>query len=82
MTRRLTDEPVRRGRVCARCGIRIPLSCSYEYCRDCLKLKLFPEVRDYIRHNDVNELEVADNFGIDRTIIHDWIEEGRLEYNE
>ena len=66
---------------CSRCGCRIPLSSGYDLCKECMKKELFPKVKDYISENEyVNEMVLAAELGIDKTIIHEWIQEGHLEY--
>ena len=76
------DESTRRGRVCTNCGKRIPLSNEHDMCNDCLRVSLFPKVKEFVRANDVNELEVAAHFGIDRALVRDWLDEGRLEHKQ
>ena len=69
--------------VCIRCGRRIPLSSNYNKCKDCMKKELFPKVKDFINENDdVNEMIVAQEFGIDRSLVHEWVKEGHLEYKK
>ncbi|MCR5581821.1 MAG: hypothetical protein K6F66_09565 [Pseudobutyrivibrio sp.] len=46
-----------------------------------MKREIFPKVKDFINENyDVNEMIVAQEFGIDRSIVHEWVKEGHLEY--
>ena len=54
---------------CSKCGRRIPLSSPYDQCKECMK-----------KNYDVNEMIVAQEFGIDRSIIHEWVRDGHLEY--
>ena len=77
-----TEMP--KVRYCAKCGCRIPLSASHEICRECLKKELFPQVKEFINstEGDVNELMISEQLGIDRSLIHDWIREGFLEYKK
>ena len=70
------------AKVCKRCGRRITRSSEHDYCRDCLKDTIFPEVREYVRKNSVSEYELSEIFGIEREMIHDWIVEGHLEYKK
>ena len=66
---------------CESCGCRIPVSSPYDKCKECMKKELFPKVKEFINENyDVNEMILAQEFGIDKTIIHEWVEEGHLEY--
>ncbi len=68
-------------RHCLKCGCRIPLSSPYDKCKECLKKELFPKVKEFISENeDVNEMMLAAELGIDKTIIHEWVQEGHLEY--
>ena len=68
---------------CSKCGCRIPVSSTYELCKECMKKELFPKVKEFINNNfDVNELIVAEEFGIERSIIHEWVRDGHLEYKK
>ena len=68
---------------CSRCGCRIPVSSPYELCKECRKKELFPKVKEFINENEgVNEMVLAAEFGIDKTIIHEWVQEGHLEYRD
>lgn len=53
-----------------------------EICPECKDLNLFAEVKDYIRENDVKEIDVADHFGIPVAKVRRWIREGRIQYKE
>ena len=80
---RLLNEQERWGKHCQRCGCRIPVSSPYDMCKECMKKELFPKVKEFINENyDVNEMMVADEFGIDRSIVHEWVKEGHLEYRK
>lgn len=72
-----------RVKHCTRCGCRIPVNSPYDLCRECMKIEIFPKVKDFINENDdVNEMIVAQEFGIDRSIVHEWVTEGHLEYKK
>ena len=45
-------------------------------------MNLFAEVKDYIRENDVKEIDVAEHFGIPVSKVRRWIKEGRIQYKE
>ena len=48
-----------------------------------MKNELFPKVKEFILNNyDVNEVMVAEEFGIDTSLIHEWVREGHLEYKK
>ncbi len=51
-------------------------------CPVCINQALFEDVKDFIRNNDVNELDVAEHFNIPQTTIKAWIKEGRIEYKD
>ncbi|WP_051194970.1 hypothetical protein [Pseudobutyrivibrio ruminis] len=73
------EGPITRH--CEKCGCRIPVSSPYDKCKECMKNELFPKVKEFILNNyDVNEMMVAQEFGIDKTLIHEWVREGHLEY--
>ena len=68
-------------RYCESCGCRIPISSPQGKCRECIKKELFPKVKAFISENyDVNEMILAQEFGIDKSIIHEWVDDGLLEY--
>ena len=68
---------------CPQCGRMLSADVPRgELCEACKEMKLFDEVREYIRKNDVNEFEVAIHFGIPRLKVKRWIKEGRIEYKE
>ena len=68
---------------CQQCGCRIAVSSPYDKCRECMKKELFPKVKEFISENDyVNEMILAQEFGIDRELIHEWVREGHLEYKK
>ncbi len=70
-----------RVKHCVKCGCRIPVSSPYDQCKECMKKELFPKVKEFISENDfVNEMILAQEFGIDRELIREWIQEGHLEY--
>ena len=51
-------------------------------CPSCIEQKLFREVKEYIRENDVNEYDVAQHFHIPHMQVKKWIREGRIEYKD
>lgn len=67
---------------CEFCGTPIPRSAEEKFCERCRERVLFQQVKDYIRANDVNEFQVAAQFGIPLRIVKGWIREGRIEYKE
>lgn len=69
-------------RQCELCGRRLSLNYKGDCCPACQNLKLFHDVRDYIRSNNVNEYEVASHFKIPLKKVKEWIREGRIEYRK
>lgn len=63
---------------------RRPLALSYDsdICPICADYKLFSQVKEYIRENDVNEYQVAEHFDIPHSRVKQWIREGRIEYKD
>ena len=79
----LLNEEGPAVKYCSKCRKRMPVSSPYDKCSNCLKNELFPKVKEYINNNyDVNEMMLAEEFGIDRSIIHEWVREGHLEYKK
>ena len=67
-------------RYCNDCKRMLPEDYNYELCPACLEQRLFREVRDYIRTNDVTEYDVAEKFDLPVRRVRAWIKEGRIEY--
>lgn len=69
-------------KLCERC--KRPLAPTYEesICPICINQALFEDVKDYIRKNDVNEMDVAEHFHIPVATVKAWIKEGRIEYKD
>ena len=42
--------------------------------------ELYAEVKEYILHNNVTEMEVAETFGIPLKQVRAWIKDGRIDY--
>ena len=65
---------------CQRCGKILPLNYEEQYCKKCAEEVLFIQVREFIRDNDVTEMEVAEYFNISKSKIKEWIREGRIQH--
>ena len=77
------NEEGPRVKHCTKCGCRVPVNSPYDLCKECMKKELFPKVKEFINENDdVNEMIVAQEFGIERSIVHEWVVEGHLEYRK
>ncbi|SDI49469.1 hypothetical protein SAMN05421493_11628 [Pseudobutyrivibrio sp. 49] len=77
------NEEGPRVKHCTKCGCRVPVNSPYDLCKECMKKELFPKVKEFINENDdVNEMIVAQEFGIERSIVHEWVVEGHLEYKK
>lgn len=66
---------------CEFCGRPLPNDYEDVLCPRCKDNKLFHDVKEFIRANQVNEYEVADHFAIPLKQVKAWIREGRIEYN-
>lgn len=67
---------------CEECRKPLPLTYEEALCPSCIEQKLFREVKEYIRANDVTEYDVADHFHISHHKVKQWIREGRIEYKD
>lgn len=67
---------------CEECKKPLPLTYMATLCPSCIEQKLFREVKEYIRANDVTEYDVAEHFNIPRHRVKQWIREGRIEYKD
>jgi RNA polymerase subunit RPABC4/transcription elongation factor Spt4/ribosomal protein L32 len=68
------------GKDCKQCHRSLPDVYVGDLCPTCQEAKLFSEVKDYIRSNDVKETDVADYFNIPVSQVRKWIREGRIQY--
>lgn len=65
---------------CEQCGCILLDSYQEDICPRCKEANLFSEVKDYIRANDVREMDVAEHFDIPIGQVRRWIREGRIQY--
>lgn len=65
---------------CKDCKTLLPEGYEFEFCPQCIEQRLFREVRDYIRKNNVNEYDVAEEFQLPVGRVKSWIREGRIQY--
>lgn len=65
---------------CKRCGRLLPDIYGDDLCPSCQEAELFSEVKDFIRENDVREMDVAEHFDIPISKVRRWIREGRIQY--
>ena len=78
----MTEEDKGAYRYCKNCGRVLSPTYEAELCPTCEENQLFDKVRDYIRKNDVTEMQVAEHFGIPQKKVKAWIKVGRIEYKE
>lgn len=67
---------------CEECRKPLPLTYKSNVCPSCTEHRLFREVKEYIRANDVTEYDVAEHFNIPHYRVKQWIREGRIEYKD
>lgn len=67
---------------CEFCKRPLPLDYADSLCPACKETKLFHQVKEYIRANDVTEYDVALHFHLPLHQVKQWIREGRIEYKE
>lgn len=67
-------------KVCKQCGRYLNEQYTQDICPVCIEMNLFSEVKDYIRENDVKEMDVAEHFHIPVSKVRGWIREGRIQY--
>lgn len=65
---------------CEFCKRPLPMDYDKTLCPHCIENQLFHEVKEFIRANDVNEYQVAEEFHIPVRQVKEWIREGRIEY--
>ena len=76
----IVDGEYREAKRCKQCGHALSESYTQEICPRCQEINLFAEVKDYIRENDVREMDVAEHFDIPIGQVRKWIREGRIQY--
>jgi hypothetical protein len=82
-SRRLNlNENLSRIKHCTNCGKALPRRHSGDLCDDCLYNLKYKDVKEYVLHNDVTELEVSDEFDLPLEVVQRWIREGHLSYKE
>ena len=72
----MTEEDKGAYKYCKNCGRVLSPTYEAELCPTCEENQLFDKVRDYIRKNDVTEMQVAEHFGIPQKKVKAWIKEG------
>lgn len=65
---------------CQQCGRTLNPEYPDNICPICKEINLFNEVKEYIRDNDVNEIDIAEHFDIPNRKIREWIRDGRIQY--
>jgi RecJ-like exonuclease len=79
MTAELFGE-FNEGKYCKQCSRTLPDVYVGDLCPTCQEAALFSEVKDYIRNNDVKDIDVAEHFDIPVNQVRKWIREGRIQY--
>lgn len=69
-------------RRCEKCGKALSRRHIGTICTECEQDAIYKDVKEFILHNDVTELEVADHFQLPLETIQRWIKEGHLSYKE
>lgn len=82
MRRLRLDENTSRVKRCTTCGKALPRRHNGELCDDCLYNLRYKDVKEFVLHHDVTELEVADHFDLPLEVVQRWIKEGHLSYKE
>ena len=67
-------------RVCQKCGCLLKRNKKGDLCPACQDKELYRQVKEFILHNDVTEVQVADQFDIPLSKVREWIREGYIEY--
>lgn len=68
--------------VCKQCDLKYRSNFELDICPSCADNNLFDKVREYIRNNDVNEIQVAEHFDIPLSRVKGWVKEGRITYKK
>lgn len=76
------NENTSRIKHCTKCGTALPRRHPGDFCDNCLYDMKYKDVKEYVLHNDVTELEVSDHFDLPLEVVQRWIKEGHLSYKE
>ena len=68
------------ARYCEYCGKPITRSSEFNCCYFCQDTILFDKVKEYIKNNNVTEIQVAKQFSIPLRVVKQWIREDRIGY--
>ncbi len=74
------NEPESKLTRCEKCGKALPRRHVGNICKECEHDALYKDVKEYIMHNEVTELEVAEHFNLPLETIQRWVREGHLSY--
>lgn len=78
----LAEPNSSKVKYCEHCGKPITFSSEFACCYSCQDTILFGKVKEYIRNNNVTEIQVAKHFGIPLRVVKQWIHEERIDYRK
>ena len=74
------EETPKKSGICSNCGRPMPRSVTGDLCSSCKDAMLYREVKEYLLHHEVTELELAEHFNIPLQQVRSWISDGRIDY--
>ncbi|MCR5145000.1 MAG: hypothetical protein K6B67_06810 [Lachnospiraceae bacterium] len=69
-------------KTCRNCGRYLARSNQGDLCPECSDEEIYAEVKEYILHNNVTELQVAEKFNIPLKQVKSWVKDGRIDYRK
>ena len=78
----LEENNRRPRRVCVVCGRAMASSYKGDTCQECKEEAIYPQVKEYVLHHDVGELEVAEKFDIPVSTVRKWVRLGYMDYKD
>ena len=74
------EETARPKKLCSNCGKPMARSHKGGLCPACLDDMLYPQVKDFILHNNVTVMAGAEHLDITLQKDRRWLSDGRFEY--
>lgn len=74
------EKNFKEQKLCTQCSRHLDERYPEDICPVCKEMNLFAEVKEYIRENDVKEMDVAEKFDIPVSKVRGWIRDGRIQY--
>lgn len=78
--RKRFEDLTKQKKICSCCKKAMPRSQQGDLCPECEDRRLYSQVKEFILHNNVTEMEVAEHFNLPLQKVKRWIRDGYIEY--